>query len=174
MHVKFVIVHITVSAAYAHLLHLRREKRIIFQYLLLLICPLAAMSIIVWPLIILAFLSPLLWGHKAYFMRCVGILIGYLPKENDSNEDQDIVTWPLRWSWKLLRQITVQGLLLWQCGTSVWLLTRRPNCGSAALYDYRILQLAVWGNRCIQTVLHVVLRPRCAKGVVERDWPVEL
>lgn len=51
---------------------------------------------------------------------------------------------------------------LCQCITSIWLFSRRARHGSAALYDYRVLQLAIPGVcSSLMAIVHLILQPRC-------------
>ena len=55
----------------------------------------------------------------------------------------------------------LQLALLAQCITSIWLFAWRAQHGSDALYDHRILQLAILGlATSTMSILHIVLRPR--------------
>ena len=47
MYVKLFVVHFTIIGAYAHLLHLLREPRRIFSFVLMLACPIAGVALIV-------------------------------------------------------------------------------------------------------------------------------
>ena len=63
-------------------------------------------------------------------------------------------------SWKLVRRMIVQLALLTQCIMSIWLFARRVQHGSDALYDHRILQLAILGtSTAIMTMVHMLFEP---------------
>lgn len=76
--VKFFIIHVTVFASHAHLLHLRREKRGVTHYLFLIFFPIYGMNLIVWPFLALVFQVVRGRGDKERLLQTIGVMIGRL------------------------------------------------------------------------------------------------
>ncbi|KAG8527126.1 uncharacterized protein KY384_008555 [Bacidia gigantensis] len=85
--------------------------------------------------------------------------------ESDTNADSAIIKArcrePLKITWESSRRLLWPLALLSQCITSVWLFHRRVTRGGDALYDHRILQLALLGL-CVSmmTIFQLIFRPR--------------
>lgn len=172
MYVKLAVVHIIVVGAYAHLLHLRRERRSIFHYIFAIACPLSVgLFYIVPPLLAIPLLTFRYWDDPERTRKIVGILIGSLPRDdhepsnlidekNENNGSSSATSWRQKFPAKRVRAVAVQLIIMAQCIASIWLFVRRARRGSSALYDERILQLAVLGL-CSSTIstLTLLLRP---------------
>ena len=170
MYVKLVVVHITVIGAYAHLLHLRRERRTILHYIFVLACPLSVgLFCVVPPLVAIPVQAFRYQNEPEKLRNLVGLLIGSLPRnddcrnlidEDDNNERCSATILPKKLPAKIVRAMVVQGIIMAQCVTSIWLFFRRVRRDSSALYDERIFQLAVLGLcSSIISMLTLLLRP---------------
>ena len=161
LYVKLVVVHVTVIAGYAHLLHVRREKKSLFRYFFAVVCPLAAGFSLVAPVLVLAVQLFVYWRRPALFEESVAILLGERFDDEETSQSRSTVTWPPKLSAKLGRDILVQLLLMAQCLTTVYLFKRRQDHRCDALYDYRILHLATLGICVsIMAICQLISRPR--------------
>ena len=165
MYVKLFVVHFTVIGAYAHLLHLRRDSRYVFNLLLMFASPIAGAALIMSPLIALLIQMTVCRGDRAIMKQTIGILIGRVARDEDGSEAVDVheptIDWLPELSSKLVRHVVVQLALLAQCITSIWLFARRVQHGSDALYDHRIFRLAILGTSAsIMSIVHLLLRPQ--------------
>ncbi len=125
MYIKLFVVHFTVIGSYAHLMHLRRERRYIFSLLLILACPIAGMALLVSPLTALLVQMIICRGDRTILNQSIGILIGRAVKDEDTDKQETGLHWPPEISFKLIRRIVVQLALLAQCIASIWLFSRR-------------------------------------------------
>ena len=174
MYVKLAVVHIIVVGAYAHLLHLRRERRSILHYIFAIACPLSVgLFYIVPPLLAIPLLTFRYQSDPERMRKITGLLIGSLPRDDhepsnliDDKEDEEdnrsssATSWRKGLTAQRIRAVAVQLIIMAQCIASIWLFVRRARRGSSALYDERILQLAVLGL-CSSTIstLTLLLRP---------------
>ena len=119
MYVKLFVVHFTIIGGYAHLLHLRREPRRTFSFVLMLACPIAGVALIVSPLIALLIQTIICHGDRAILNKSIGVLIGQFPRYEDADTHEAGVNWPPEFSSKLVRDLVLQLALLAQCITSI-------------------------------------------------------
>ena len=175
MYVKLFVVHFTVLGAYAHLMHLRREPRYIFSFLLMIACPIAGVALVVVPFIALVIQTIICRGDRAILNQSFGILVGQVLRDEDTDEHGATIHWPPELSLKLVRSVVLQLALLAQCITSIWLFARRVKHGSDALYDHRIFQLAVLGcSASIMSILHLILRPQYSSSQTWHDYSAKI
>ncbi len=175
MYVKLFVVHFTVIGSYAHLMHLRRDPRIIYSYLLMIACPIAGVALLVLPMIILPIQLFICRGNRKLLKQSAGIFIGRVMAPEHNAVHAATVNGPPELSSKFIRRIVVQLALLAQCIISIWLFARRAHHGSVALYDYRILQLAILGlSTSTMSVIHIILRPQYPSVQVLDDYPVKI
>ena len=163
MYVKLFVVTFTVLGSFAHLMHLRRESRDLFTYVLLFFVPIAGSSLIVIPIIGLLVQVFVCAGDKSMIKSSLGILIGAVRNEDEqsNNENSQDFNWPPKYSSRMARALLVQAALLSQCITSVWLFTRRVRHASDALYDRHILQSAILGIcTSAMSIVHLILEPQ--------------
>ena len=178
MCVKMFIVHFAAIGAYGHLMHLRRERRGPFIYLLMILCPVAGAGLVLVPLIALMLQAILHRGDKATLRYSCALLLGRLPENTvkgesghlPQNEIQDERGENRRE--RLLRRPEIKVKLVWtllmqlvpfsQSILSIWLYNRRVHRGQAALYDHRILQLAILGLcASLMSIGHHLTNPQC-------------
>ena len=173
MMVKLVVIHISVFASYSHLLHLRREKRNLLHFLFLVGYPVFGVGLVIWPLLGLALQVILSPRDKEKLLGTIGVLIGRLSSADDDEEQQSQlrpVAWPPKFTWNWLRALAAQCVTLSQCITSIWLFARRAHHDSAALYDFRVLQLALLGlGSSSMAITHLVLQPQCLHRYILRS-----
>ena len=175
MYIKLFIVHFTVIGAYAHLMHLRREPRYVFSLLLMLACPIAGVVLLVWPLIALLVQIIICRSDRTFLNQSIGILIGRVVKDEDTDIQEAAIHWPPEISLKLIRRVIPQLALLAQCTTSIWLFSRRVQHGSDALYDHRIFQLAILGlSTSTMSILHIILRPQYLPPRFWHNYPTKV
>ena len=175
MYIKLFVVHFTVIGTHAHLMHLRREPRYIFSVLLMLACPIAGVALLILPLIALLIQTIVRHGDRAILNQSIGILIGGMVRDEDTDAHEAGVNWPPEFSSKLIRRVMLQLAILAQCITSIWLFARRVHHGSDALYDHRILQLAILGlSTSTMSLIHMILRPRYPSLRFQHHCPAEL
>ena len=164
LYIKYFVVNFTVVGAYAHLMHLRHERREL-SFLLILALPIAGAALVAVPMIALFAQIVICAGDGEMLSQSVGILIGRIRDEqpaHSDNENDEIFTWPPKISTELIRNLLVQAAILTQSIMSVWLFARRVKHDADALYDHRILQLAVLGIcASAMSIVHIILRPRC-------------
>ncbi len=147
---------------FAHLAHLRHEPGDVVHYVFLLLLPITGSAMVVVPIVGLLVQVLLRAGDRAKLKMSIGILLGRLrdESESDDNEDPKYFDWPPKITNKLIRDLLVQAAVLAQCITSIWLFSRRYRHGSDALYDHRILQLAILGMcSSAMSIVHMLLRP---------------
>lgn len=100
----------------------------------------------------------------------IGILIRRRVRDEGTDRYKAGVTWPPELFTEIVRCVVVQLALLVQCVTSIWLFARRVQRGSDALYDHRILQLAILGlSVSVMSILHIILRPQYPSGQFWHD-----
>lgn len=165
MYVKLFVVLFTVIGAFAHLRHLRREpSRWPLVYIVIIANPIAGMGLILLPLILLPFQAILCRGDRTALRDSACVLLGSrseAPSLEDSNtQEGPSLTWP-KLSKGLATKMILQLALMTQCITSIWLFSRRVKHGSDALYDHRILQLALLGlSVSVMSIIHLICQPR--------------
>ena len=175
MYVKLFVVHFTVIGAYAHLMHLRREPRFVLSYLLMIACPIAGVALLVSPAIILCIQLLICRGNRELLKQSAGMLIGRVMDTEHNAAHAATVNGLPKISSKFIRRIVVQLALLAQCIISIWLFARRIYHGSVALYDYRILQLAILGlSTSTMSIIHIFLRPQYPSKQLLGDYPDEI
>ena len=175
MYVKLFVVHFRVIGAYAHLMHLRREPRSVLSYLLMIACPIAGIALLVLPVIILSIQLLICRGNRKLLKQSAGMLIGRVMDPDHNAVHAATVNGPPEISSKFIRRIVVQLALLAQCIISIWLFARRAHHGSVALYDYRILQMAILGlSTSTMSIIHMFSRPQYPSKLVLDDYPDEI
>lgn len=166
MYTKLFVVHFVVIGAYGHLQHLRRERRGLFIYLLMIICPLAGAALVLLPLIALVAQTIIYRGDREILKNSLAVLIGALPRaEGELGRDHSVFRSPkisTRFFWTFVLQLVpfIQSIL------SLWLYVRRTKNDSAALYDDRIAQLAVLGMcASLMSIIHLSINPQCPSSL---------
>lgn len=175
MFIKLLVVHFIVIGAFAYLRHLRRESSWPLVYIVIIANPIAGMALILIPLILLPYQAILCRGNRTALRDSVCILLGsiwdsacILPlsrSENGNSEDSNTnegpsLTWP-KLSKDLATKIIVQLTLTTHCIASIWLFSRRVEHDSDALYDHRILQLALLGlSASVMSMVHLICQPQ--------------
>ena len=154
----------TVLGSYAHLAHLRHESKGLFHYFCILICPLVGAIVIIVQTLALGIQLMFYRDDRQAFERSVAILVGRLPRDGadrPSAQEPSCIQWPPKPLGKKIRRLVVPITFFARCATSVFLLVRGWEHGSVALYDHRILQLAVLGlDVAVMYVVHIVLEPQ--------------
>ena len=186
MHVKLFVVHFVTIGTYGHLMHLRHERRGPFIYLLMILCPIAGAGLVLVPLIALLIQAILHRRDKAVLRYSFALLLGRLPentvqgesgrlpqnkRQDERGENQrDRLFRPPEINVKLVRTLVVQLVSLIQSILSIWLYSRRVHRGSAALYDHRILQLAILGLcASFMSIVHLLTNPQCLPELPRLD-----
>ena len=164
LYIKFFVVNFVAIGNYGHLNHLRREPRNIASYVLMFISPIAGAALIVVPVVALmlqAIIRRRDWWHLGLSL---GVLIGQLPRNNEVPGVAPRTVfpkWPPKLSLKLTGRILAMLALMAQSVGSIVLVVRRVQHRSDALYDWRILQLAILGlSVSILSIVHLILEPR--------------
>lgn len=178
MYVKLFVVHFAAIGAYGHLMHLRRERRGSFIYLLMILCPVAGAGLVLVPLIALMIQAILHRKDKATLRYSAALLLGRLPEstvkgesgrlpqneiQDERGENQtDRLFCPPEINARLVWTLVVQLMPFSQSILSIWLYSRRVHRGQAALYDHRILQLAILGLcASLMSIVHLLTNPQC-------------
>ena len=174
MYTKLFVIHFTVIVAYGHLMHLRREPRDLFSYLLIIGYPIGGALSLLSPLVVLSVQAVVgvFHGDCAYLMtQSVCILIGEIPENEDDGEFDTSYEWPpKKMSCGAMGRVALLLALLVQCITSIWLFARRVEHGGDALYDHRILQLAILGlSVSSMSIIQVVLKPQYPSCSIARE-----
>ena len=165
--VKLLIIHITVFISYSHLLHLRAEKRSVMHFVFLVAAPIYGVNLAILPIVALCIQAILCRFDRERMAQTIGVLIGELGNPQEETRQDRPIEWPPNITWTRCRAMAAQCIPLCQCVTSIWLFVRRFRHGSAALYDYRVLQLALLGlGSSFMALVHVILQPRC----LHRYW----
>ena len=102
-------------------------------------------------------------GNRTTFPHEVGALLNRFDQDTSADTEaiSDTPIKPFKINWKIARRTIVPLALLSQSITSIWLFFRRVNRGSDALYDHRILQLALLAlSVSIMTIVQITLRPQ--------------
>ena len=81
-------------------------------------------------------------GDSEEIAVSIGILFGKL---SDKPRRGHYISWPPRLKERVVWRTIVQGGLVVQCSTSIYLYQRRVGMGANNAYDGRILQLAIGG-----------------------------
>lgn len=164
MYVKFFVVNFVAIGAFAQLMHLRRERRQLATYLLMFGLPFTGSALVIGPLIVMIVQIAVCRGNFKMVGQSLAILIGRLPDVKDDAYDEDsegCFAWPPKMSRAMVRGLVVQAAVLSQSVMSIWLFARRVRHGSDALYDHRILQLAILGFcASLMSIIHLLSQPR--------------
>ena len=164
MIIKLFVLHFIVMGAFAHLRHLRRESSWPLVYIVIIANPIAGMALILLPMILLPFQGILCRGDRTALRDSVCILLGSRSEDansKDSNTPEgSSLTWP-KLSKDLAAKIILQVALMTQCISSIWLFFRRVKHDSDALYDHRVLQLALLGlSASVMSMVHLICQPQ--------------
>lgn len=164
MYVKLFVVHFTIIGAFAHLRHLRRESSWPLVYIGIIANPIAGMGLILLLLILLLFQAILCHGDRTALRDSTCILLGSGSQDADSEysipPEGPSLTWP-KLSKDLATKMILQLALMTQCITSIWLFSRRVKHYSDALYDDKVLQLALLGlSVSVMSIIHLICQPQ--------------
>ena len=164
MYVKFFVVNFVAIGAFAHLMHLRRERRQLATYLFMFGLPFTGSALLIGPLIVILVQIVVCRANSKMVGQSLAILIGRLPAVTGDEHDEGsegYFSWPPKISRQTVRGLAVQAAVLSQSVMSIWLFARRVRHGSDALYDHRILQLAILGSSAsLMSIIHLLFRPR--------------
>lgn len=186
MYVKLFIVHFAAIGAYGHLMHLRRERRGPFTYLLMILCPVAGAGLVLVPFIALMTQAILHRKDKATLRDSSALLLGPLPEVTEKGESGRLPQNEIQnergenKTDRLFRPPEIKARLVWtlimqlvpftQSILSIWLYSRRVHRGQAALYDHRILQLAILGLcASLMSIFHLLTNPQCLSDLTRLD-----
>ena len=137
--------------------------------------PIAGVVLLVWPLIALLVQIIICRSDRTFLNQSIGILIGRVVKDEDTDIQEAALHWTPEISLKLIRRVIFQLALLAQCIASIWLFSRRVQHGSDALYDHRIFQLAILGlSTSTMSILHIILRPQYLPRRFWHNYPTKV